>query len=610
MNQSTTSERRAARGSHPREQRPAAGAARSRPGLRAIAAAVASVAGLLGTVPAHAQTAAAPTESAMVRLIRGLIQSGALSKDVGEALLAQAQTEALAAQQAQRQAAAAATATAPAAGVLRPEPGDVRVPYIPETVRDQIRDEIKGQVMAQAKAEGWAAPNETPEWTKRIRVEGDIRVRNESRFYSGGNSNIEVDWAAINEGGGYDVNPNTNLGLPDTINTRQNRKNLFRARARLGVYADISDRTTAGIRLATGSDTSPVSTTQTLGGGLGKKSVWLDQAWLSYKPTEWLTVTGGRFGNPFFSTDTLFSSDLNFDGIAATAERPLAANPDVSLFGSLGLIPLEYSSDSFPGTSQDKMRSRNKWLIGAQVGSNWKVNEDNRLRGAVAYYDFRNISGRLSEPCALYAGADHCSSDWSRPAFMQKGNTLMLLRNIALDPLDPANTSMPQYVGLASKFQLLDLNFRWDTKVAGGYGLRLDANFIRNLAYDADEMWTRSNGGIVNNFGGSGGTGRPDFKSGPNAYMVQLTFGKPSPTAKGDWNLLAGYKRIEPDALPDAYNDSSFHLGGTNAKGYYLGGSYAVDKSVWFTGRWISSKEVYGPPLSIDMLQVEFNARF
>ncbi len=578
--------------------------------------AVVSAIALLGVVgTAHAQQAAAvtqPGESAMVRLIRGLIQSGTLAKDVGEALLAQAQTEAMAAQQAQRQATPAATgaagAGATAASALRVEPGDVRVPYISQTVRDQIRDEVKGQVMAQAQAEGWAAPNETPEWSKRIRFEGDVRVRNESRSYSGNNSNIEINWPALNDGGGYDVNGNTNLALPSLLNTRQDRKNLFRARARLGIFADISEQTKAGVRIASGSDESPVSTTQTLGGGLSKKSVWLDQMWLSYKPVEWLNVTGGRFGNPFVSTDTLFSNDLNFDGIAAQFDKTLA-NKDVSVFGTLGLIPLEYSSDSFPSRSQDKMGSENKWLFGAQVGANWKLNDDNRLRGAVAYYNFRNVSGQVSEPCALYAGAEGCSTDWSRPAFMQKGNTLMLLRNIALDPLDPANTPQPQYVGLASRFQLLDLNARWDTKVAG-YGLRLDANYIRNLAYDENKMFGRARGGIVNNFGATGGTTQSDFKSGGNAYSLQATFGKPSPAQRGDWNVLAGYKRIEPDALPDGFNDSTFHGGGTNAKGYFIGGSYALDKNMWFTGRWTATKEVFGPPLSIDTLQVEFNARF
>ena len=530
---------------------------------------------------------------------------------MGEALLAQAQAEAMASQQAQQRLAAVSAGAVASAGGVRLEPGDVRVPYISQTVRDQIRDEVKAQVMAQAKDEGWAAPNETPEWSKRIRFEGDVRVRNESRSYAGNNSNIEINWPELNKGSGYDVNPNTNLALPSLLNTREDRRNLFRARARVGILADLSENTKAGVRLASGSDDNPVSTTQTLGGGLSKKSVWLDQMWISHKPVDWLTVTGGRFGNPFMSTDTLFSSDLNFDGIAFQFDKALASNKDLSLFGTVGLIPLEYSSDNAPSRSQDKAKSENKWLFGAQVGADWKIDDDNRLRGALAYYNFRNISGKVSEPCALYAGADGCSTDWSRPAFMQKGNTLMLLRDISLDPLNPAGTPQPQYVGLASKFRLVDLNMRWDTKVAGN-NLRLDANFIRNTAYDANDIWRRAGirGAIVNNFGNTGGTTQADYKSGGNAFMLQATYGRPAPAARGDWNVLAGYKRIEPDALPDGYNDSTFHGGGTNARGYFLGGSYAFDKNLWFTGRWISTKEVYGAPLSIDTLQLELNARF
>ena len=584
--------------------------ARPRPPAGAVLAVASAIALLLGSASVAAQTAAAaatataPGDSAMVRLIRGLVQSGALTKDIGDALMAQAQTEAMAVQQEQRQIAAVPTTG------LRPEPGDVRVPYISETVRDQIRDEIKGQVLAQAKTEGWASPNETPEWSKRIRVEGDVRARFESRLYASDNSNIETNWAALNSGSGYDINPNTNLQLPQLLNTRQDRKNVLRARARFGVLADISDQTKAGVRLASGNDDSPVSTTQTLGGGLAKKSIWLDQAWVSYKPLEWATVTAGRFGNPFVSTDTLFSNDLNLDGISAQFDRQLGSVKGTSVFGTLGFIPLDYSSDSSPSRSQTKMASENKWLMGAQAGLNWKLDSENSLRGALAYYKFNNVSGKVSEPCALYAGADGCSTDWSRPAFMQKGNTLMLLRNIALDPLNPANTPQPQYVGLASEFNLMDVNLRWDTKVAGGYGLRLEGNYIRNLAYNEDDMFTRAQGGIVNNFGGGGGTGRADFKSGGNAYAIQATFGNPSPAARGDWNVAAGYKRIEPDALPDGFNDSTFHQGGTNARGYFLGASYAVDKNAWFSGRWTSSKQVFGPPLAIDTLQVDFNARF
>ncbi|WP_353192524.1 putative porin [Pandoraea pnomenusa] len=592
-----------------------AGTRRGAPRVAVTAGAVALALALLGTTGlAHAQAQPAPKETAMVKLIRGLIKSGAIDKATGEALLAQAETEAYAASQAaakQAWSAPAAGAVAGGAAAAAGEPGDVRIPYISQTTRDQIRDEVKNEVMAQAKSEGWAAPNETPEWTKRIHIEGDFRLRNESRFYSSSNTNQQIDWAQINKSSnGFDVNTNTALNLPPLLNTNQNRTNQFRARARFGIFADVSEQVKAGVRLASSNDDSPVSTNTTLGGGLNKKSVWLDQMWMSYQPFTWMKLTGGRFAPPYVTSDMLFSSDLNIDGIAAQFNKVLPQNPNLELFGSIGFIPLEYSGDNSPSNSLDKMSSQTKWMLGTQFGANWKLDSKNSFRGTVGYFDFRNITGQLSSPCALYAGQTSCDSDWSRPAFMQKGNTLMLLRNIALNPMDPANTPQPQYVGYASKFQLLDLSARWDTVLAGRYPLRFDINYIRNLAYSENDMWTRSGGGIVNNFDGSGNTTRSAFKSGPNAYMFQATFGKPVMAARGDWNVLFGYKRIEPDAVPDAYNDSTFHGGGTNAKGYYLGGSYAFDKNAWITGRWLSTKEVYGAPLSIDTLQIEVNARF
>ncbi|KAG1372815.1 hypothetical protein G6F59_018555 [Rhizopus arrhizus] len=68
----------------------------------------------------------------------------------------------------------------------------------------------------------------------------------------------------------------------------------------------------------------------------------------------------------------------------------------------------------------------------------------------------------------------------------------MLIRDIARNPLDPANTPTPQYVGLASAFRLATLNLRWDTQLAQGIGLRLDGDYIRNLAYDKQAMFSPS----------------------------------------------------------------------------------------------------------------------
>ncbi|WP_338580672.1 putative porin [Pseudomonas sp. MAG733B] len=553
---------------------------------------------VIATLVGQAVAAPAPSENATINLIRLLVEQGVLKQDKADKLIAQAQSEA---DQARKAASAptAVAATGPTAA-----PGDVRVQYVPAAVRDQIRDQVKAEVMATAKQENWAQPNTFPDWVSRVSFDGDIRLRDESRYYSGTNSNEIVDFAKLNNNGPYDVNPNSSTSLPPLLNTREDRENLLRLRARLGMKAVIAPDWTAGIRIGTGSDNSPVSTTQTLGGGFGKKDIWLDQGYLTWKATNELTLTGGRFTNPFFSTDMLYSNELNFDGIAAMFDHKL--NRDWGMFGTVGAFPIEYTNDTSSSNGFDKEESDNKWLFGAQIGANWAINSSNRLKGALAYYRFDDIEGQRSSPCEPWAGAPGCDSDGTRSAFMQKGNTVFLLRDITPNPLNPATTPQPQFVGLASEFNLLDLNFVWDSDLPEDFKLRSQANYVHNLGYDEGDMRKRAAGQIVNNLDSDG-----DIESGANAWMVQFTLGNALDMRKqGDWNLFAGYKYIQPDALPDGFNDSSFHLGGTNAKGYFLGGNYGLAKNVYATGRWLSSEAVYGAPFDIDVLQLEINTRF
>lgn len=551
---------------------------------------------VIATLVGQAVAAPAPSENATINLIRLLVEQGILKQDKADALIAQAQNEAAQAKQ-------AAASTSVAAGPVA-APGDVRVQYVPAAVRDQIRDQVKAEVMATAKQENWAAPNTFPDWASRISFDGDIRLRDESRYYSDNNSNEIVDFAKLNNNGPYDVNPNSSTSLPPLLNTREDRTNQFRIRARLGMKAVISPEWTAGIRIGTGSDNNPVSTTQSLGGGFAKKDIWLDQGYLNWKPTDELTLTGGRFANPFMSTDMLYSNDLNFDGVAAIFDHKL--NRDWGVFGTVGAFPVDYTNDTASSNGFDKEESDNKWLYGAQVGAKWAINSNNRLKGALAYYRFDDIQGERSSPCEPWAGAPGCDSDGSRTAFMQKGNSVFLLRDITPNPLNPSTTPQPQYVGLASEFNLLDLNVVWDADLPDDFKLRSQGNYIHNLSYDEGDMRKRSAGQIVNNLDSNG-----NVESGANAWMVQFTLGSALELKKqGDWNLFAGYKYIQPDALPDGFNDSSFHLGGTNAKGYFMGGNYGLAKNVYATGRWLSTEAVYGAPFDIDVLQLEINTRF
>ncbi|WP_297352538.1 putative porin [Paraburkholderia sp.] len=562
-----------------------------------------------GTAAAGA-SAAAPSESTVINLINLLVKRGVLTQANANDLIHEAQTEAA---QARATASAAARPAAPMVVNGQTQPGDVAVPYVPQVVRDQIRDQVKQEVVAQAKAENWAQPNTFPDWVSRITVTGDMRVRDEFNFFSPRNVTGLTNFAAINSGSPFDINPNTGTSAPPTLNTTQDRANELSIRARLGVSAVISDQITAGLQLASGNDNGPVSTTGLLGGGFAKEDIWLNQAYIKYSPVPWANITAGRFDNPFFSSDLLFSNDLEFDGVAANFRRELPGSHGVTLFGTVGAFPIQYSSDGFLANNQGQADGATKWMTGAQFGAEWKINEDNKVRGAIAYYDFMNLKGQLSSPCALYLGATSCSTDNDAPAFMQKGNTLIALRNVLPNPnLAPGDTPDPQFFGLAYNFRLFDAKLEWDTKVADRYKLRLDGEYVDNLAFNSNTAFGTPSTPVnnFNNASSSSTVTQADYKSGGSGYMLKATVGDPETVNRGDWNVSLTYKYLEPDAVLDAFTDPDFDLGGTNAKGYIIGVEYAVAQNAWLQARYLSAREVYGPPLSIDVLQLELNARF
>ena len=143
--------------------------------------------------PAQPATpAAAPAASAnstVINLIQQLVQEGVLTQDRAQALIHQAQDEAAVA-------ARGVPAVAPGAA---PAPS-VRVPYIPQVVRNQLRDEVKQEVLREAREQNWAQPNQVPEWTKRFHLNGDFRLRYEWNLFDNRNSNAFPNFAALNAG--------------------------------------------------------------------------------------------------------------------------------------------------------------------------------------------------------------------------------------------------------------------------------------------------------------------------------------------------------------------------------------------------------------------------
>jgi hypothetical protein len=553
-------------------------------------------------VKAQAAPAAPATQSVVINLIRLLVQEGVLTQDKANILIRQAQDEAAAAARGQP----AVVNTPPgmpkvaAAGA----PQSVRVPYIPEVVRKQIRDEVKQEVLQQARAENWAAPDQFPDWVKSVRISGDFRLRYEWDVFDKRNSGLFPNFYALNAGAPFDLN-NAAGTSPPLLDTTQDRQRL-RERFRLGIGAQIDDEWAAGVRLATGNLPNPVSTNQTLGNSLSNDTFNLDRAFVRYQPTPWLTAWLGRFPDPWFATDLVWDEDVNFDGVAVQVSPQITEELRPTL--TIGAFPIANTPFNFPDNTSEKHSSRDVWLYAAQASADWRPATDYEARIGLAYYYFNNIDGVLSSQCTVLSSADPCDTDFTRPGFIQQGNTLFALRNL-VNATGVSNPPLFQYYGLASKFHELNLTARLDYAGGDPLHLILDLDFVKNLGFDRAAIAGRN---PVNNQGQSldGGKTPGPWDGGDSGYLARLTIGHPTLRNRWDWNFNVGYKYLESDAVVDAFTDSDFHLGGTNAKGYFVGAGLGIAKDVDLSARWLSAKEVTGSPYTVDVIQVDLNGRF
>jgi hypothetical protein len=500
------------------------------------------------------------------------------------------------------------TATAPAPVAPKaPEPPRVRVVYLNDSDRARILAELKQEVLQTAKDDNWAQPNTFPDWVSRVRFSGDITFRGEADMYDKANSDEVLNFQQLNSKGPTNIAPPAS-GQPLTLpflNTRENRY-VPRLRVHIGMFAQVADNMEAIFRFATGNSTNPGSATSTLGSDFAKQSFLFDRAYMNYRPTTSTAVAMGRMGNPFATpTDMVWSKELAFDGLALQFHSE--PHHHTSLIATGGMFSVLSTDPNFPANGIVKSGNHGDWLYAGQLGIDWQGDSGTDARAAMALYNFDNIETPLSTPCYAPTTAVGCSTDNTVPAFMQKGNTLMASRDLLLVNSTDAQY---QYFGLASKFRVLDVTGSLDTIYAGPIHLGFDIDYVKNLAFKRAEISAQS---PVTNLGAcpaSNGSCVAPYVGGGTGEQYQLRVGYPRISERGQWSALLGYRYLQSDAVVDAFNDQDFHLGGTNAKGYFIGGSLGFTHNAWVSARYLSATEISGPPLAIDVLQLDVNARF
>lgn len=551
--------------------------------------------------PPGAQGALAPvgpSRNFSINLVKRLVERGALTQRDAEELIALADADTALA--------AAAPAPVPApAPAPAPLPGDVRVTYVPETVRNRIRDEVRDQLKSEAKTEGWYGDKDAPSWTKSVDPFVDFRARYQFDTYADGNDNTGAfpNFNAINTGSPFDV---AGTQFSPQYNVDQNRQRA-RLRFRAGAEFDLEDDFTLGFRVGTGQDNSPVSSNQSLGyaggaqgGNFSKYAIWLDRAFVGWEPNAALKITVGRFDNPFFATPTIWSEDIGFDGLAVNWKS--ASECSVQPFFTGGAFPIFNTELNFSSNRPDKFASTDKWLYAAQLGSDFKLGKEVKTKLAVAFYDFQNVEGVLSSPYTPLSPDDAGSTDGTRPSFAQKGNTYRPLRNIVpTSDNDFGTKNQWQYFGLATPFRVLATTGRIDYTGFDPVQLSLVAEYAKNVAFDQNAI----NAVAVNNRGAGGA-----FDGSDTAWYLNFIVGHPALDARGNWQAFAGYRHVGSDAVVDGFNDQDFGGGGTNMEGFTAGFSYSLSKRTRIGSKWFSADQIAGPPLGSDIIMLDFGAKF
>ncbi len=101
-----------------------------------------------------------------------------------------------------------------------------------------------------------------------------------------------------------------------------------------------------------------------------------------------------------------------------------------------------------------------------------------------------------------------------------------------------------------------------------------------------------------------------EYQGGGIGWMVKAAFGQLEIQKKWDWNAFVSYRYLETDATLDAIDDSDFHLGGTNARGYLTGASVGIARNTWVQLRYMSSQTISGEPFGVSSVFLDLNSRF
>lgn len=360
-------------------------------------------------------------------------------------------------------------------------------------------------------------------WLKDLSFKGDLRLRYEAFSASSGNPN------------------------------ESDPRNRFRYRLRYGFEKKLGEEFKVGFSMASGEansangfNTDPTSTNQTLTNDFTFKNIWIEKAYATYTPN-WakvgpisnLTISGGKFDNPFEkgASDIVWDRDVKPEGIYEKADFNILSSSDLTMTGWLtgGQMPLRENGTHASGSSDSTLFAEQLGISSVLYTPLTERPIEHNV--AVSMYHWNRYAKDLN-----FAGTG---------TSLARGNSNS---DGSANDLDVAG------------FQVFELYNELAFYPIGKTPFRPYADFARNFQGD--------NPGTM--------TGTDEL----NAWALGIKIG--SIVKQKDWEVSYAYKYIGANAVP-GFNDSDFgyaghsgHAGSVFKAGYALTDSLTLNLAAFF----------------------------
>lgn len=308
-----------------------------------------------------------------------------------------------------------------------------------------------------------------------------------------------------------------------------NQTDRYRYRIRVGADYTFTDSFMAGFELE--SSTAGDSANQSMGNGFGKYPIQVGLVYLQWKPTNWLTLTGGKQRNPLYTTDLMWDPDINPEG----ASEALSFHPTDNF--SIGLTAGQFiyadngenSGDSITSFTNGSTTANNNdvWMFAEQVPMQFNFNKDTFVKEVPGFLAYMGGGNTNISASAGSAGSNGVFG----------GGSAVTYTNIHASDALAIFTAPGEF-----DWKAWDQPFKlyWD------FALNLDGkDRIQNVYLFPD---------------GNAGTAAlrsQNWNLGDDmAWLVGLQVGQNK--KKGDWSIKGDFRQIGLGAVDPNINDSDF----------------------------------------------------